>query len=195
MAAPVALKPGLNVHGSCKASFRGLTSAFQTLRVSSPAGRRQRLCVEASRTCQLTGKKANNGYVVTFSHKRNKKLQGANLQYKRLFWPEEKRWVRMRISTKAMKTVEKRGLQVMAKEAGIDLYSLPYVDARPERQEWLAQQPRHPPMAKDHIGKSRRMKNPEKLAASKKKPLVARYIIGNRVILTRDPTHVAEYAT
>ncbi|EIE25152.1 hypothetical protein COCSUDRAFT_13362 [Coccomyxa subellipsoidea C-169] len=100
----------------------------------------------ASRTCQLTGKKANNGYVVTFSHKRNKKLQGANLQYKRLFWPEEKRWVRMRISTKAMKTVEKRGLQVMAKEAGIDLYSLPYVDARPERQEWLAQQPRHPPM-------------------------------------------------
>lgn len=39
------------------------------------------------------------------------------------------------------------------------------------------------------------MKNPEKLAASKKKPLVARYIIGNRVILTRDPTHVSEYAS
>ncbi len=39
---------------------------------------------------------------VTFSHKRNKKLQGANLQYKRLFWPEEKRWVRMRISTKVL---------------------------------------------------------------------------------------------
>lgn len=49
--------------------------------------------------------------------------------------------------------------------------------------------------AKDHIGKSRRMKNPEKLAASSKKPLVARYIVGNRVILTRDPTHVSEYAT
>ena len=50
-----------------------------------------------------------------------------------------------------MKTVEKRGLQVMAKEAGIDLYGLPYVDARPERQEWLAQQPRHPPMVSPRL--------------------------------------------
>lgn len=45
------------------------------------------------------------------------------------------------------------------------------------------------------MGTSRRMKNPEKLAASKKKPLVARYIIGNRIILTRDPTYVTEYAS
>ena len=49
--------------------------------------------------------------------------------------------------------------------------------------------------SKTHIGNSRRMKNPEKLAASKKKPLVARYILKNRVILTRDPTLVPEYAT
>ena len=49
--------------------------------------------------------------------------------------------------------------------------------------------------SKTHIGSSRRMKNPEKLAASKKKPLVARYILKNRVILTRDPTLVPEYAT
>ena len=39
------------------------------------------------------------------------------------------------------------------------------------------------------------MKNPEKLAASKKRPLVARYIIGGRVILTRDPAYVEEYAS
>ena len=45
-----------------------------------------------------------------------------------------------------MKTVEKKGLQTMAKEVGLDLYSLPYTDARPERQEWLAQQPKNPPM-------------------------------------------------
>lgn len=48
--------------------------------------------------------------------------------------------------------------------------------------------------SKKRVGVSRRMKNPEKLAASKKKPLVARYILGNRVILTRDPTFVPEYA-
>ena len=49
--------------------------------------------------------------------------------------------------------------------------------------------------SKTHVGTSRRMKNPEKLVASKKKPLVARYILGNRVIVTRDPTYVPEYAT
>lgn len=45
----------------------------------------------ASRVCDLTGKRANNGYVVTFSHKRNKKLQQANLQYKKVYWPEGQR--------------------------------------------------------------------------------------------------------
>lgn len=45
----------------------------------------------ASRVCDLTGKRANNGYVVTFSHKRNKKLQQPNLQYKKVYWPEGQR--------------------------------------------------------------------------------------------------------
>lgn len=45
----------------------------------------------ASRVCDLTGKRANNGYVVTFSHKRNKKLQQVNLQYKKVYWPEGQR--------------------------------------------------------------------------------------------------------
>lgn len=54
----------------------------------------------ASRKCDLTGKKANNGYNVTFSHIRNKRLQGANLQKRRLFWPEMQRWVTLKVSTK-----------------------------------------------------------------------------------------------
>lgn len=49
----------------------------------------------------LTGKKANNGYNVTFSHIRNKKLQGANLQDKKVYWPEMQRWVTLKVSTKA----------------------------------------------------------------------------------------------
>ncbi|KAH8968211.1 hypothetical protein BDL97_03G117300 [Sphagnum fallax] len=75
----------------------------------------------ASRVCDLTGKKANNGYKVSFSKHRTKSLQGANLQYKRLWWEEGKRFVKLRVCTKALKTVEKKGLQAMAKEAGINL--------------------------------------------------------------------------
>ena len=39
--------------------------------------------VESSRVCDLTHKRANNGYQVSFSHRRTKTLQQANLQYKR----------------------------------------------------------------------------------------------------------------
>lgn len=49
-----------------------------------------------------------------------------------------RRWVKLRLSTKAIKTIEKRGLQTMADEANIDLWKLPFEDARPQRREWLA---------------------------------------------------------
>lgn len=74
-----------------------------------------------SRKCQLTGKKANNGYAVSHSHIRTHKLQEANLQWKKVWWPQGNRWVRLRLSTKAIKTLENRGIQAMAKEAGINL--------------------------------------------------------------------------
>jgi large subunit ribosomal protein L28 len=74
-----------------------------------------------ARVCQLTGKRANNGYAVSHSHRRTKKLQEANLQTKRLWWEEGKRWVKLKVSTKALKTIEAKGLGVMAQEAGINL--------------------------------------------------------------------------
>ncbi|XHU95718.1 MAG: 50S ribosomal protein L28 [cyanobacterium endosymbiont of Rhopalodia inflata] len=77
-----------------------------------------------SRKCQLTGKQANNAFAVSHSHRRTKRLQEANLQWKRVWWNEGNRWVRLRLSTKAIKTLDKKGLQAMAKEAGINLNKL-----------------------------------------------------------------------
>ncbi|MBF2064237.1 MAG: 50S ribosomal protein L28 [Calothrix sp. C42_A2020_038] len=74
-----------------------------------------------SRRCQLTGKKANNGYAISHSHRRTKRLQQANLQTKRIWWPEGNRFVKLKVSTKALKTIEVKGLAAMAKEAGINL--------------------------------------------------------------------------
>jgi len=74
-----------------------------------------------SRRCQLTGKKANNAFAVSHSHRRTKKLQEVNLQTKRIWWPEGNRFVRLRLSTTALKTLKKKGLSAMAKEAGINL--------------------------------------------------------------------------
>ena len=77
-----------------------------------------------SRKCQLTGKKANNGMAVSHSHRRTKKLQEVNLQSKRVWWAEGKRWIRLKLSTKAIKTLEIKRLSAFAKEAGIDLSRL-----------------------------------------------------------------------
>ncbi|KAK7243133.1 hypothetical protein RIF29_37920 [Crotalaria pallida] len=75
----------------------------------------------ARRVCPFTGKKANRANKVSFSNHKTKKLQFVNLQYKRIWWEAGKRFVKLRLSTKALKTIEKNGLDAVAKKAGIDL--------------------------------------------------------------------------
>ncbi|MBD2771474.1 50S ribosomal protein L28 [Iningainema tapete] len=74
-----------------------------------------------SRRCELTGKKANNAFAISHSHRRTKRLQHVNLQTKRVWWSEGNRWVKLKLSTKAIKTLETKGLAAMAKEAGLNL--------------------------------------------------------------------------
>tara|TARA_Y100001970_G_C13615864_1_gene547092 strand:+ start:279 stop:515 length:237 start_codon:yes stop_codon:yes gene_type:complete len=74
-----------------------------------------------SRVCQLTGTKANNGMAVSHSHIRTKKLQQANLQNRKLWWAEGNKWIKMRVTTRALKSIQKRGLAKYAKSMGVDL--------------------------------------------------------------------------
>ncbi|XP_047164244.1 50S ribosomal protein L28, chloroplastic, partial [Vigna umbellata] len=75
----------------------------------------------SERVCPFTGKKSNRANKVSFSNHKTKKLQFVNLQYKRIWWEAGKRFVKLRLSTKALKTIEKNGLDAVAKKAGIDL--------------------------------------------------------------------------
>ena len=61
---------------------------------------------------------------VSHSHIRTKKLQQANLQQRRLWWAEGNRWVKLRITTRALKTIQKKGLGAYAKSLGINLAKL-----------------------------------------------------------------------
>ena len=76
-----------------------------------------------ARICDLLGKTPNRqARVVTFSHKRIKKVQEINLQWKRFYSDELGRKVRMRLSTKGIKTVNKIGsVDAAAKKFGVDL--------------------------------------------------------------------------
>ena len=58
---------------------------------------------------------------VSHSHIRTKKLQQVNLQKRRLWWDEGNKWVSLRISTKALKSIQKLGLDKFAKSQGVNL--------------------------------------------------------------------------
>ena len=60
--------------------------------------------------CELTGKKWMNGHKVSHSNIKKKKKWGVNIQTKRVFDVETGRWVRLKISTSALKTLNKKSL-------------------------------------------------------------------------------------
>ena len=74
-----------------------------------------------SKKCPFTGKGPMAGNNVSHSHLKTKRRQLPNLQTKRIFIPEENRWVRIKLSTRALRTVTKKGLMQYLKEEGLSL--------------------------------------------------------------------------
>jgi large subunit ribosomal protein L28 len=74
-----------------------------------------------SRKCKLTGKKPMVAMNVSHAHNRTKRRQLPNLQLKRLFVPELNRYVRVRLSARALRTVSKKGLLPYLREKGLTI--------------------------------------------------------------------------
>jgi large subunit ribosomal protein L28 len=70
-----------------------------------------------SRVCEITGKKAIVGNKVSHSNTKTKRKFNVNLKVKKFFLPEEDKWVTLRISTSALKTINKNGISAVLKEA------------------------------------------------------------------------------
>jgi large subunit ribosomal protein L28 len=74
-----------------------------------------------SRRCQLTGKRPMAGNNVSHANNKTRRRQLPNLQSKRVFVPELNRWVRLRLSTRALRTLNKKGLMTFLKDEGLTL--------------------------------------------------------------------------
>ena len=70
-----------------------------------------------SRVCELTGKKAMVGNNVSHALNRTKRKFNANLITKRFYIPEEDKWITLKVSTSALKNINKLGISAMLKEA------------------------------------------------------------------------------
>ena len=69
-----------------------------------------------SRICELTGKKPITGHNVSHSNKKTKRWFYPNLQTKRFYIPETDEWITLKVSTSAIKNINKKGIFQYLKE-------------------------------------------------------------------------------
>ena len=68
-----------------------------------------------ARVCQVTGKKPITGNTVSHSNIKTKRRFLPNLQTKRFFFVEEDRWITLKVSSEAIRTINKNGLLTVVK--------------------------------------------------------------------------------
>ncbi len=69
------------------------------------------------KVCQVTGKKALVGNNVSHAMNKTKRRFEVNLIKKRFYLTDQEKWITLKLSTSALKTINKKGLAAVLKEA------------------------------------------------------------------------------
>ena len=69
-----------------------------------------------SRVCQVTGKRPASGNNVSHAHNKTRRRYLPNLHSRRFWVESENRWVRLRVSTKGLRIIDKLGIDVVLKD-------------------------------------------------------------------------------
>ncbi|MGM0505608.1 MAG: 50S ribosomal protein L28 [Bacteroidota bacterium] len=70
-----------------------------------------------ARRDDITGKRPLNGYRSSKSNNKTKHRFHLNLQKQRFYVPEEDRWVTLKVTAKTIRTINKKGISAVLKEA------------------------------------------------------------------------------
>ncbi len=70
-----------------------------------------------ARVCDLTGKRPQVGNNVSHANNKTKRRFYPNLQKKRFYIPEEDAWITLKVSTSALRTINKNGITAVLKKA------------------------------------------------------------------------------
>lgn len=70
-----------------------------------------------ARACQITGKKVMSGNNVSHSLRRTKRKFYPNLITKKFYIPEEDKWITLKVATSTLRTINKKGISAVLKEA------------------------------------------------------------------------------
>jgi len=71
--------------------------------------------------CEICGKGRQVGNNVSHAHNKTRRVQLPNLQWKRVYIPELDRTVRIRLATRALRTIDKKGLLAYLRDQGLKL--------------------------------------------------------------------------
>ena len=69
-----------------------------------------------SRVCDVTGKKPMFGNNVSHANNKSRRRFDVNLQKKRFWLPDEKRFVTLKVSTRGMRIIDKKGIRKVVNE-------------------------------------------------------------------------------
>ena len=77
-----------------------------------------------SNRCQISGKGAHTGNNVSHAHNKTRKTWNANIQTKRIYDSETGKWVRIKVSTRILRTIDKKGLSATLRDHKLTLADL-----------------------------------------------------------------------
>lgn len=69
-----------------------------------------------ARVCELTGKRPITGNSVSHSNRKTKRWFRPNLQKKKFYIPEDDMWIEVKISTSAIRTINKKGISAFLRD-------------------------------------------------------------------------------
>ncbi|MCD9029494.1 50S ribosomal protein L28 [Luteimonas sp. BDR2-5] len=69
-----------------------------------------------SRVCQVTGKRTTTGNNVSHAMNKTRRRFLPNLHERRFWVASENRWIKLRVSTKALRTIDKNGIDAVIAE-------------------------------------------------------------------------------
>jgi len=69
-----------------------------------------------ARVCEVTGKKPMGGNSVSHANNKTKRRFLPNLQHRRFWIESEKRWISMRVTNAGLRTIDKKGIEVVLAE-------------------------------------------------------------------------------
>ena len=77
-----------------------------------------------SRVCQVTGKRPLSGNNVSHAHNKTRRRFLPNLQFHKFWVESEKKWIKLRISAKGLRIIDKNGIDAVLKDVRAKGYKI-----------------------------------------------------------------------